>query len=142
MKKKNSCNKEAAFVGAMIIALIFGFLDDKEKMRGTTIRLKQALLSKLRFCDMNMAKLANIAFQRVLTEIEGKGLTMYASTVIESLFFASESKMRAMYGNEISNIVSNFTIKIDNFGDDEEVHKNSYKVADMLSLEFKKEAEQ
>lgn len=140
-KQKLKCNKEAAFVGAMIFALIEAFLDEQEKSRGTTIRLKQSLLKQLRKCPITMARMADMAFQRVLTELEGKGYTMYASTVIETIFFNCEAQMKMMYGDEISSIVSNFTLKVETFGDDEETIKRSYVVADMLSKEFQKEAQ-
>ena len=140
-KQKLKCNKEAAFVGAMIFALIDAFLDGKEKSRGTTIRLKQTLLKQLRKCPITMARMADVAFQRVLNELESKGYTMYASTVIETLFFNCEAQMRLMYGNDISDIVSNFTLKVETFGDDEETIKRSYIVADMLSKEFQIEAQ-
>ena len=140
IKQKLKCNKEAAFVGAMIFALIDAFLDDKEKSRGTTIRLKQTLLKQLRKCPITMARMADVAFQRVLNELDGKGYTMYASTVIETIFFNCEAQMRTMYGNEISTIVSNFTLKIETLGDNGDTIKNSYMVADMLSKEFQIEA--
>ena len=87
-----------------------------------------------------MARMADVAFQRVLNELDGKGYTMYASTVIETIFFNCEAQMRTMYGNEISTIVSNFTLKIETLGDNGDTIKNSYMVADMLSKEFQIEA--
>lgn len=134
-----ACNKKAAFAGAMIYTLFDSFADEQERMSPYAARLRTMLIKQLKLCDRGIARQADRAFERVLESIKDTPFKLSIATVIDTLYFNFENQMRSMYGNKIGDAVVRYTTR---FAPDidSKVATDSYRVADMLTLEFEKEA--
>ena len=128
MQRAKNEHKVATVIGSYIVFILNSMIPINDKSHASTIRLKQALLGKLR--KVEVLDLIPIADQTWLKVAEGNsGTSVLPSTVIETLFFNHYDEMLAMYGNHIGDLVTRYVSKHQN-----NLHtKDSYNIADALS---------
>ena len=107
-------NKEAITVilGSHILYLIDSLLDDKNKKKASTIRLKQMIFKAIadkKYTEYS--ELSNKSWTLTVKEFEDKNMRMAVAQAVESLAFYAEDDMKAMYGNEFITVVDRFVQK-------------------------------
>jgi hypothetical protein len=102
----------AIITGSYILFLIDGLLDNANKTKGSTIMLKQRLLSKTRKVqNLKYIELSNEAWNLLLKKFEGSKVSLIIFDAVETLAFNEEKIMKKMYGDDIFNLLWRFITK-------------------------------
>jgi hypothetical protein len=140
----NTKELQAVVSGALII--IFIMQDEDNRSKGSVIRLKSALLNKLKSVDRSFSKLADDAFKQVLDKYVNDCLQLDVGILIEAIALNKQDAMREFYGNNIIDLVCRAAYKITVSGLTQKQGKDSYMIADELKealekviFEYKKE---
>ena len=135
---------QAVVSGALII--IFIVQDEDNRSKGSVVRLKSALLNKLKSVDRSFSKLADAAFKQVLDKYVNDCLQLDVGILIEAIALNKQDAMREFFGNNIIDLVCRAAYKITVSGLTKQQGKDSYMIADELKealekvvFEYKKE---
>ena len=130
---------KAIITASFILYLIDSLLDDKERFRGTTIRLKQLLLSKTRQAQhYKYVEMSNKVWTNVVEQYKENKYHVVIFDAVESLAFAEEEIMVKMFGEHFLTVVGNFTLKITYDGVDKELLRESREICKALKKSLSK----
>lgn len=140
----NTKELQAVVSGALII--IFIVQDEDNRNKGSVIRLKSAILNKLKAVDRSFSKLADEAFKQVLDKYVNDKLQLDVGILIEAIALNKQEAMKEFFGNNIIDLVCRAAYKITVSGLTKQQGKDSYMIADELKealekviFEYKKE---
>jgi hypothetical protein len=140
----NTKELQAVVSGALII--IFIVQDEDNRSKGSVIRLKSAILNKLKSVDRSFSKLADEAFKQVLDKYVNDCLQLDIGILIEAISINKQEAMKEFFGNNIIDLVCRAAYKITVSGLTKQQGKDSYMIADELKealekviFEYKKE---
>ena len=117
----NKIHKTRAIIASSYMLFLLGHLDNKDKVKGSVALLRQKLFSKVSKEDKELAKIANIAWDNVSSNVE---YAISISVSVESIFFEFENELSQYLGNDFGLVVSRATMKLPT--DDKSI-SNSYK---------------
>ena len=131
-------------VGMVIGSLIVGLLktmDNKQQIKGSTIRLRQHIRAKNKKADASLDERQDIAnvcmdsMKMLVEQHQDEESIMQVATFVESIMFSFEKEMIAMYGNQIVDLVLRFCEKQ---VVDSKLAKDSYDLSDDLKNNIRK----
>lgn len=125
-------SKEATIVGSFIYIVLMN-LDAADMNKGSVIKLRQRILSRLKLAPKKYAREADELWEKIVKNNPDK-FSMYISPFVETLFFNHEDVMLEMFGSDFGTIISRATMKMA-YGNDETALKYSYLMADIISKE-------
>jgi len=103
---------QAIIYGSFVLYFIDALLSTSEKVKGSTIRLKQALMKHTRKREyLPYVVLSNDVWDAVLQKYKNKNMHVAIFDAVESLIFANEKIMQEMYGEQILQYSANFSLK-------------------------------
>jgi hypothetical protein len=127
---------QAIISGAFILVLLKQDTDNKNK--ASVIRLKEAIVSKIRKASKVYAELADKAFNEVVEARRDEKLELDVGIMIEAIALNKENAMREFYGNNIIDLVCRAAYKITVSGLTRQQGKDSYMIADELKAALEK----
>ena len=129
----------AIITGSYILFLIDGLLDNSEKTKGSTIMLKQRLLSKTRKAqNMDYVVISNEAWANLIELYKDKRVSVVIFDAVEHLAFNEEEAMIKMFGQDFFDILWRFVSKQTPDKIEKEILKESREVVDVLTEQMKK----
>jgi hypothetical protein len=132
----NTKELQAVVSGALII--IFIMQDEDNRSKGSVIRLKSAILNKLKSVDRSFSKLADDAFKQVLDKYVNDCLQLDVGILIEAIALNKSQAMKEFFGNNIIDLVCRASYKITVSGLTKKQGKDSYMIADELKEALEK----
>lgn len=103
---------QAIIVSSYILYLIDGLMSKKGRSFGSTINLKQKLMSQTRNAqNYDYVKLSNEAWAITVDKYKDKNYRIMIGQAVESLYFNNQEVLDLMYGEQLVNLVWRFTCK-------------------------------
>lgn len=128
---------QATITGAFILVLILQ-LSKEDQKKGSVIRLKERLMSKLKKQPKEYSKLADEAYNEVATNNNNKELELDIGIVIEGLVMNKIAYMQELFGMDIGLLVSRCSAKVTLPNLTREQGRNSWDITDELKEAIEK----
>ncbi len=124
---------QAIIYGSFILYAIDALLDKADRVKGTTIRLKQMIRAQTsKANNVEYVLMSNRAWANVVEDYSDKNYRIAIFDFVESLGFGVENIMTEMFGSKFIEAVGNFALKMTKDGCSKEVLKESREVTKAL----------
>ena len=108
---KNS-DIQAIIYGSFVLYMIDVMLSKQDKVKGSTVKLKQAISKKLSNKEyIPYRKLSDEVWMKTIDELKDKGLQVVPFQFIENIILDNDEKFTSFYGSNIIDIAGNFVMK-------------------------------
>jgi len=103
---------KAIITASYILYMIDALLDPSEKVKGSTIALKQKLHSQTRKAqNFAYVEMSSTAWSSVVEQYKDKNMRIAIFDAVETLAFAEEESLTLMFGPTLIEILCRFTLK-------------------------------
>ena len=129
-------NREAQVIiySSFVLYAINQLLDKEQQTKGSTIKLKQMLLSKTKNKAYNdYVILSNKAWHSVVEKYKDKNYRLVIFDFVESIVLDNYELFEEMYGKEITQVASNFSLKQTFDGVEKEILSESREITKALT---------
>jgi len=134
-----SLEAQAIIYGSYILYMIDALLDPRDKVKASTIRLKQAILAETRKSKyFKYVKLSNTAWSNIVARLKDDNYHIAIFDAVEQLALDNTKTMTAVYGPSILNLAANFALKQTPDKISSDILKESRFVTDTLIKETQK----
>jgi len=104
--------KTAIIISSFIVMFIDLFLKKEHKSRGSTINLRQKILSKIKNEEYNhLQPLENKIWQNIVDKYKDKEATIVVFDAVEFLAYETEQEMKTIYNQDFFNLIDRFVLK-------------------------------
>lgn len=135
----DSQTARAVITGSYILFMINVLLEPSQRSKGSVINLKQRLFTKTRNASyVGYVILSNKAWDDTIDVFKDTGDSIVIFDAVETLVFNEEDAMKAMFGEDILDIVGRFSMKQSRNGVTKELLAQSRRISDQLTKSMKK----
>ena len=136
MKMTETQKAQAIIVSSYILFLIDGLVVGKSGSYGSTINLKQKLMTETRSAqNVAYVVLSNKAWSTMVDSLSDQNLRLVVGHAVERLYFDNEEVLTIMYGPNFVNLVWRFTCKQ---LDDQDIDNEIIKETNLVTKELTK----
>ncbi len=129
----------AVITGSYILFMINVLLEPSQRSKGSVINLKQRLFTKTRNASYaGYVILSNKAWDDTIDVFKDTGDSIVIFDAVETLVFNEEDSMKAMFGDDILDIVGRFSMKQSRNGVTKDLLAQSRRISDQLTKSMKK----
>lgn len=128
---------QAGITGAYIVMLL-SHLSIEDRHKGSVIKMRDRIMSKLLTLPKTVAKLADKAYESTKERYKDEEIELDIGILIETLAFNKEEYMKEFYGGDIISLVERASIKIQLDGLTSKQMRDSYGIADQMKKDFEK----
>lgn len=130
----------AIIYGSFIAYAIDSLLVKEDKSKGSVIRLKQAVISKIVKQEyVDYIKLSNKVWNNTVNFYADKNFKIIVPEFIETLGFHEEKIMKEFYGNNFLDLVGNFSLKLSQENSDRKILLETREFTDGIIKNAKKD---